>query len=119
MLAELDVVDTLIFDEIDTGISGRAAQKVGRTLRATAGGGRQVICVTHLAQIAALGQQHLLIEKSVKDGRTYTRVSALDRQQRIRELARIIGGEPVTEATMRSAQEMLDAGCGPSEPARG
>ncbi len=118
VLAELDVVGTLIFDEIDTGISGRAAQKVGRTLRATAGGGRQVICVTHLAQIAAMGQQHLLIEKSVKDGRTFTRVSALDRQQRIRELARIIGGEPVTEATMRSAQEMLDAG-GLSEPARG
>lgn len=109
VLAELDVVDTLIFDEIDTGISGRAAQKVGRTLRATAVG-RQVICVTHLAQIAALGEQHLLIEKSVESGRAYTRVAPLEREQRIRELARIIGGEPITEATLRSAQEMLERG---------
>lgn len=110
VLAELDVVDTLIFDEIDTGISGRAAQKVGRTLHATAGAGRQVVCVTHLAQIAAMGDQHLLIKKSVEDGRTYTRVSPLDGERRVRELARIIGGEPVTPATMNSAQEMLERG---------
>lgn len=110
VLAELDVIGTLIFDEIDTGISGRAAQKVGRTLHATAGGGRQVVCVTHLAQIAAMGDQHLLIEKSVENGRTYTRVSPLEGERRVRELARIIGGEPVTPATMRSAQEMLDRG---------
>ena len=110
VLAELDVVDTLIFDEIDTGISGRAAQKVGRTLHATAGGGRQVICVTHLAQIAAMGDEHLLIQKSVRDGRTYTGVTPLTGETRVRELARIIGGEPITEATLRSAEEMLERG---------
>ena len=108
VLAELDVVGTLIFDEIDAGISGRAAQKVGRTLRSTASAGRQVICVTHLAQIAAMGTQHLLIEKSVEEGRTYTRVAPLEKEPRKRELARIIGGEPVTEATLRSAEEMLE-----------
>ncbi len=109
VLADADEVDTLIFDEIDTGISGRAALKVGARLRQTAGSARrrrQVLCVTHLAQIAAQANEHFLIEKSVRDGRTYTDVTQLSRTDRERELARIIGGE-VTDAAIRAAKEML------------
>lgn len=112
VLADVDEIDTLIFDEIDTGISGRAAQKVGYKLKETAQNEnedrrRQVLCVTHLAQIAARADHHYLIAKSVRDGRTYTEVTALDRQQKERELARIIGGT-VTQTTIQAAQEMLD-----------
>lgn len=111
VLADADEIDTLIFDEIDTGISGRAAQKVGDRLRKTAdstvaGRHRQVLCVTHLAQIAAQAEQHYLIEKTVRDGRTYTAVTPLSREQREQELARIIGGT-VTEANLQAAREML------------
>ena len=108
VLADADEVDTLIFDEIDTGISGRAALKVGERLRSTAQSerGRQVLCVTHLAQIAAKADEHFLIEKSVRDGRTYTDVVPLSREARERELARIIGGE-VTESAVTAAREML------------
>lgn len=109
VLADADEVDTLIFDEIDTGISGRAALKVGARLRQTAEGAhrrRQVLCVTHLAQIAAQANEHFLIEKSVRDGRTYTDVTRLSRTDRERELARIIGGE-VTDAAIQAAKEML------------
>ena len=110
VLADADDIDTLIFDEIDTGISGRAAQKVGIKLRQTAVGGgsrrRQVLCVTHLAQIAAQGHHHLLIQKSVRDGRTFTEVTPLDCERRKRELARIINGE-VTPASLQAAEEML------------
>ena len=109
VLADADEVDTLIFDEIDTGISGRAALKVGARLRQTADTAnrrRQVLCVTHLAQIAAQANEHFLIEKSVRDGRTYTDVTMLSRAAREQELARIIGGE-VTEAAIQAAKEML------------
>lgn len=111
VLADADDIDTLIFDEIDTGISGRAAQKVGVKLRQTADSGdgarhRQVLCVTHLAQIAALAQQHCLIQKSVRDGRTFTDVTILDKTGREQELARIIGGT-VTEANLNAARAML------------
>jgi DNA repair protein RecN (Recombination protein N) len=108
VLADADEVDTLIFDEIDTGISGRAALKVGERLRSTAQSarGRQVLCVTHLAQIAAKADEHFLIEKTVRDGRTYTDVLPLSREARERELARIIGGE-VTESAVTAAREML------------
>ena len=111
VLADADEIDTLIFDEIDTGISGRAAAKVGNRLRLTAnatvkGRHRQVLCVTHLAQIAAQAQHHFLIEKSVRDGRTYTAVTPLTADGREREVARIIGGT-VTEATLQAAREML------------
>ena len=105
VLASADDIDTLIFDEIDTGISGYAANKVGVKLKQIAGE-RQIICVTHLAQIAAEADKHLLISKSVRDGRTYTDVSPLDREGRRRELARIIGGT-VTDATLFAADEML------------
>lgn len=106
VMAEHDSVPTLIFDEVDAGVSGRAAQKVAEKLRQVAGG-RQVLCVTHLPQIAALAEHHLLISKSERQGRTYTEVTALDRQGRVRELARMIGGAVITETTLRSAEEML------------
>ena len=105
VMADADDIDTLIFDEIDTGISGRAAQKVGYKLRQI-GKGRQVICVTHLAQIAAQAHYHFLIAKTVRDSRTYTQVLPLDQAGREKELARIIGGEP-TPAAMEAAREML------------
>ncbi len=105
VLAEADDIDTLVFDEVDTGISGFAANKVGIKLRQTALR-RQTLCVTHLAQIAAKGHRHLLVSKQVHDGRTYTDVKTLDLTERQRELARIIGGQ-VTAATLGAAEEML------------
>lgn len=106
VLAEQDQVNTLIFDEVDTGVSGRAAQKVAEKLRSVARN-KQVLCVTHLPQIAAMGDTHMLIAKSERDGRTYTTVTPLDREGRIREVARIIGGANITQTTLKSAEEML------------
>ena len=106
VLAEKDQVNTLIFDEVDTGVSGRAAQKVAEKLRSVAAH-KQVLCVTHLPQLAALANTHLLIAKSERDGRTYTSVTPLDIEGRKRELARIIGGTNITDTTLRSAEEML------------
>lgn len=106
VLAEKDQVATLIFDEVDTGVSGRAAQKVAEKLRSVAAH-KQVLCVTHLPQLAALANTHLLIAKSERDGRTYTSVTPLDLEGRKRELARIIGGANITETTLKSAEEML------------
>ena len=109
VLAEHDQVATLIFDEVDTGVSGRAAQKVAEKLRSVAAG-KQVLCVTHLPQLAALASTHLLIAKSERNGRTYTTVTPLDFEGRKRELARIIGGATITETTLKSAGEMLGIG---------
>jgi len=106
VLAEKDQVETLIFDEVDTGVSGRAAQKVAEKLRSVAIH-KQVLCVTHLPQLAALANTHLLIAKGERDGRTYTTVTPLDIEGRKRELARIIGGANITETTLKSAEEML------------
>ena len=106
VLAENDTVGTLIFDEIDTGISGSAAEKVGLKLKEAAKTS-QVLCVTHQAQIAALADSHYLIKKSFEQGRTYTEVHELDRGGRISELARIIGGVNVTEAALSHAESML------------
>lgn len=106
VLAENDTVGTLIFDEIDTGISGSAAEKVGLKLKEAAKTS-QVLCVTHQAQIAALADSHYLIKKSFEQGRTYTEVLELDRGGRISELARIIGGVNVTEAALSHAESML------------
>ncbi len=106
VLAEKDQVNTLIFDEVDTGVSGRAAQKVAEKLRSVAQH-KQVLCVTHLPQLAAMGDTHLLISKAERDGRTYTTVTPLDLEGRKRELARIIGGATITETTLKSAEEML------------
>lgn len=106
VLAEQDDVHTLIFDEVDAGVSGRAAQKVAEKLLQVSAG-KQVLCVTHLPQIAAAADAHLLIAKSERDGRTYTRVTVLDTDGRKREIARIIGGAEITETTLRSAGEMI------------
>ena len=106
VLAEQDRVATLIFDEVDTGVSGRAAQKVAQKLRSVAKN-KQVLCVTHLPQLAALATTHLLIAKSERNGRTYTTVEPLDLEGRKHELARIIGGATITETTLKSAEEML------------
>ena len=106
VLAEKDQVNTLIFDEVDTGVSGRAAQRVAEKLKAVASH-KQVLCVTHLPQLAALADTHLLIAKEERQGRTYTSVTPLDLEGRKRELARIIGGTNITEITLKSAEEML------------
>ena len=106
VLAEKDQVNTLIFDEVDTGVSGRAAQKVAEKLRSVAAH-KQVLCVTHLPQLAALANTHLLIAKGEREGRTYTTVTPLDIEGRKMELARIIGGTNITETTLKSAEEML------------
>lgn len=105
-LAESESVSTLIFDEIDTGISGRAAHKVGYKLKQLSFG-FQVICVTHLAQIAAGADNHLLIEKRTEEGKTFTLVTNLESDARIKEIARIIGGDIITQATLSSAEELI------------
>ncbi len=107
VLASSDNVPTMIFDEIDTGISGRAAQKVGVKLSEIAEK-RQVLCVTHLAQIAAMGDRHMLIEKKSDEIRTYTTVHSLDFNERKREIARIISGNSDSEAALLSAEELLN-----------
>ena len=107
VLAEQDQVNTLIFDEVDTGVSGRAAQKVAEKLRSVAAS-KQVLCVTHLPQLAALASTHFLIAKEERQGRTYTTVTPLDIEGRKRELARIIGGANITETTLKSAEEMME-----------
>ena len=106
VLAESDEVDTLIFDEVDTGISGSAAEKVGLKLREVSKS-CQVLCVTHQAQIAALADTHLLISKQVDNGRTFTAVTPLSHDERVRELARIIGGVNITQAALSHAEDML------------
>lgn len=106
VLADKDDIDTLIFDEVDTGISGSAAQKVGLKLKEVSKS-RQVLCVTHQAQIAALADSHYKIMKQVNDGKTYTGVTVLDHEGRRDELARIIGGVEITRATLDYAEEML------------
>lgn len=106
VIAEGDRVGTLIFDEVDTGVSGRAAQKIGRKLK-QASAGRQIICVTHLAQVAAFADTHLLIAKIVRDGRTFTTVNALPQEERVQELARIMGGENLTPTVLASARELI------------
>ena len=108
VLAERDHVPTLIFDEVDTGVSGRAAQHVAEKLKSVSKS-KQVLCVTHLPQLAALADTHLLIAKAEHDGRTFTTVTPLDFEGRKRELARIIGGATITQTTLQSAAEMLAA----------
>ena len=107
VLAENEDIATLVFDEVDTGVSGRAAQKVARKMSDVARH-KQVLCVTHLPQIAAMADIHFSVEKGEWDGRTYTAVEQLDRNQRQKELARLAGGERVTEALLHSTGEMLD-----------
>ncbi|HBJ26264.1 MAG TPA: DNA repair protein RecN, partial [Ruminococcaceae bacterium] len=106
VMAEGDDIPTMIFDEVDAGISGRTAAKVGVKLAQTAEK-RQVLCITHLAQIAALAQTHMLIEKQTEGQRTYTRIIPLDHEGRKQELARIMDGG-LTESGLKAAEEMLD-----------
>ena len=108
VLSACDDVDTLVFDEIDTGVSGSAAQKVGQKLSQVSAS-HQVICVTHLAQIAVMADAHLRISKSVRDGKTYTAVEPLDFEGRKYEVARIGAGSDVTALQLQNAEEMLRA----------
>lgn len=108
VLAEQEAVGTLVFDEVDTGVSGRAAQKVAEKL-AQVSGQKQVLCVTHLPQLAAMADTHFSVEKGEAKGRTFTKVVLLDRERRKAELARITGGSKVTDALLESAGELLDA----------
>jgi len=108
VLAENETVHTLVFDEVDAGVSGIAAQRVGEKMSKIAGS-KQVICVTHLPQIAALADGHYLISKSVSGERTYTQVGPLDLEGRKLELARLTGGENITELTLLAASEQLEA----------
>lgn len=108
VLSGADFVETLIFDEIDTGISGSAADRVGKKLHQLSSD-RQVLCVTHQAQIAAFADNHLLISKSVHDDRTFTQVDSLDEDGRVRELARIVGGEQITDSALNHARQLMDA----------
>ncbi len=107
VLAEQESIGTLVFDEVDTGVSGRAAQKVAEKL-AQVSRRKQVLCVTHLPQLAAMADTHFSVEKGERGGRTYTEVILLNREQRKAELARITGGSKVTEALLKSAGELLD-----------
>ena len=106
VIAEHDCIGTMVFDEIDSGVSGVAAQRVGEKM-SDLGCHRQVICVTHLPQIAAMADSHFLIEKNTDGIRTYTSVSPLDDSGRVKELARLTGGENITETTLKSAREQL------------
>lgn len=108
VLSELDDIETLIFDEIDSGVSGRAALKIAAKMKELSKT-HQVICVTHLAQIAAFADEHKLISKEEKDGRTYTCIASLDYNGRKYELARIMGGLTVTQSILNSAEELLSS----------
>ena len=108
VLSRADFVETLIFDEIDTGISGSAADRVGRKLSQLSKDA-QILCVTHQAQIAAFADNHLFISKSVHDDRTFTHVASLDEDGRVRELARIVGGEAITDSALNHAKQLLNS----------
>lgn len=108
-LADRDAVPTVIYDEIDSGVSGKAAGRIGEVLRQSAQG-HQILCITHTAQIAALADCHLLIQKNVTNDRTYTEIHPLDTKGRVEALARLISGDHVTELSRANAREMLGTG---------
>ena len=108
VLAENDDVTTLIFDEVDTGVSGRAAQKVAEKM-ADIAGRKQVLCVTHLPQIAAMADTHFSVEKGESKGRTFTHVERLSRTRRTEELARLTGGAVISDAILKGAGELLSS----------
>jgi len=107
IIADIDAIPTLVFDEIDTGVSGKAASRVGEKLKAVAGN-HQVICITHHAQIACLADNHYLIQKGEKDGRTFTTVEWLDQKGRENEITRLLSGEHATETARNLARELLN-----------
>jgi DNA repair protein RecN (Recombination protein N) len=106
-LANQEDTPTLIFDEIDVGISGRTAQKVAEKMSVIAGN-HQVICITHLPQIAAMADSHYVIEKIVENNKTITNIRKLDENEEVSEIARLLGGAEITEATVLSAREMKE-----------
>lgn len=106
-LAHIDKVDTLIFDEIDAGISGKTAQKVAEKLSLLSRN-HQIICITHLPQIASMADTHFIIEKTVKKDKTITSIAPLDEEYSIEELARLLGGVSITDNVLNSAREMKD-----------
>ncbi|MDE6103891.1 MAG: DNA repair protein RecN, partial [Oscillospiraceae bacterium] len=107
VIADKDSVSTMVFDEIDTGVSGRAAQKIGIKMKQISKN-RQILCVTHLSQLAVMADNHLLIEKNTVNDRTITNVTELDFDGRIKEIARIMGGENPSELIIKSAEEELN-----------
>ena len=108
VFAQNDIVETMVFDEIDAGISGIAAQRVGEKLSDVADH-KQVICVTHLSQIAVMGDCHFRIEKSETEGRTFTNIKKLNMEDRKWEIARLHGGVHITDLTLASAQDQLES----------
>jgi DNA repair protein RecN (Recombination protein N) len=106
VIGEFDGIPTMIFDEIDSGVSGVTASIVGEKLKRMAGG-RQIVCVTHLPQIAAFADHHYRIEQRSGDADTFTTLTELTYEERVREIARLIGGSTVTEITMNSARELI------------
>lgn len=108
-MADKDAVPTVIYDEIDSGVSGKAAGRIGEVLRQSAQG-HQILCITHTAQIAALADCHLLIQKNVANDRTYTEIHPLDEEGRVEALARLISGDHVTELSRANAREMMGLG---------
>ena len=108
VLSEQDQVGTMVFDEVDTGVSGRAAQKVAEKM-ARISRKKQVLCVTHLPQLAAMADTHFAVEKGETNGRTYTRVKELERAERRAELARLTGGSRITDTMLQGAEELLVA----------
>ncbi|MBL8017623.1 MAG: DNA repair protein RecN, partial [Ignavibacteria bacterium] len=106
VLAEADKIDILVFDEIDTGISGRIAQKVGRVMKQLSEF-RQVIAITHLAQIAALADEHYIVEKETEGAATVTKIRVLDKKEKVMEVAKLLSGEKVTDASIKSAKELM------------
>ncbi|HOG64650.1 MAG TPA: DNA repair protein RecN [Spirochaetota bacterium] len=111
VLSSRNDCETLVFDEVDAGIGGVTASAVGKKLRQVSGG-HQVLCITHLPQIAAMADQHIMVSKSVADGRTRTQIRHLAHDERLAELARMLGGEVVSETTLQQAREMIEMGQG-------
>ena len=108
IIGDYDGIPTMIFDEIDAGISGVAATVVGRKMREISQN-HQIICITHLPQIAAFGEHHFRIQKTSDETSTYTSVAALDEEETVAELARLLGGETITQTTLASARELLES----------
>jgi DNA repair protein RecN (Recombination protein N) len=106
VLSEADKTGVLVFDEIDQGISGRVAQKVGRVMKRLSEN-HQIIAITHLAQIAALAKDHLLVEKESEGAVTMTKIRKLDKNEKVIEVAKLLSGEKVTDASIKSAKELM------------
>ena len=109
ILAEIDEVPVLIFDEIDMGVSGRIAQSVGRSIHSLSKS-HQILCITHLAQIASYGEAHFSVEKYVENGRTFTQIIPLGEDQRVEAVARLMAGEHLTENVIQSARQLIAEG---------